>query len=186
MDELLGCQDLGNKEFWEVGYDFLRSMSGMKDVDLVYFNQQQEQGTDMTNRSPPDKIFGNRVYEDFKQSPGLDISQMMNDLGGQKRPSYKPGLNNEHEAQRRIQDLATGRASQPTGRVGNETPFNEGGNILKDLNSDPRGNHQVNKPVPQDRDTSPMNQGITPRREQDLSPPPPPITPAGTEIGNKN
>jgi hypothetical protein len=39
MDQLLGCEDLGNKEFWEVGYDFLKSMSGLKEVDLVYFNQ---------------------------------------------------------------------------------------------------------------------------------------------------
>jgi len=89
MDELLGCQDLANKEFWEVGYDFLKSMSGLRNTNLVYFEQQKTQGTEITNRQKDrNLIFTDRIDDIPKMSPGggLDVSTMMNELGGSKKP----------------------------------------------------------------------------------------------------
>lgn len=117
MDELLGCQDLANKEFWEVGYDFLKSMSGLRNVNLVYFDQQKTQGTEVTNRQKDrNLIFTDRIDDNPKMSPGggLDVSTMMNELGGSKKPeNYMQtfGTDQMHtDAHRKIQDLATGRS----------------------------------------------------------------------------
>jgi hypothetical protein len=137
MDELLGSQDLGNKEFWEVGYDFLKSMSGLKEVDLVYFNQTQNKGTNMTNRMKNSHRFGQG--EEYQQHPGLDISQMLNELGGEKKPTFNQNQE-DSEAHRRIHDLATGRASHATGRSSRMLPPKPSENIFAGLKPKKRPN----------------------------------------------
>lgn len=99
---------MGNREFWEVGYDFLKSMSGLKEVDLVYFNQTSNKGTAMSKRMKG-RNSSERYRDEFFQHPGLDISQMMNELGGPSKPAnFRDEA--DSEAHRKIQDLATGRA----------------------------------------------------------------------------
>ena len=72
-----------------MGYDFLKSMSGLRNVNLVYFDQQKTQGTEVTNRQKDrNLIFTDRIDDMPKMSPGggLDVSTMMNELGGSRKP----------------------------------------------------------------------------------------------------